>query len=250
MKRNKIARWGLKLGLGLCLAFLSSLVLSEEKLVIRVGMPVPGQQPFFWKNTAGEITGIYPDTLRAVAEELGLPLEFIPLSKARLVRHFMIGELDMEIGVSPQIKDPAAMAIVSKFSRPFGIANEVIIYDPKLSFPAFILKDLKDQKVATVRGSVAPSYLIREDFSNSRQIALRVNRGWNQVGLMREALAMHYKSDLKLDYKVSLPYQSNPISFRLHYQRRELLIKIDTSLERLEREGVLEEIVCKYLCGS
>ncbi len=246
MKKNKIVVWLLSLAI-LCT---SSVVLSDDDNVIRVGMPVPGQQPFFWKNKAGEITGIYPDTLRAVATELDLDLEFIPLSQARLVRHFMIGELDLEIGVSPQIKDPAAMAIVSKFSRPFGIANEVIIYDPELSFPAFILKDLKGQKVATVRGSVAPSYLVREDFSSSRQIALRVSRGWNQVGLMREALAMHYKSALDLDYKVSLPYQSNPISFRLHYQRRDLLITIDESLERLEREGILEEIVCKYLCGN
>lgn len=229
---------------------LSKVALAEDKTALRVGMPVPGQQPFFWQNEAGEIAGIYPDTLRAVATELKIPLEFIPLSQARLVRHFMIGELDLEIGVSPQIKDPSEMAIVSKFSRPFGIANEVIIYDPELSFPAFILKDLKGQKVATVRGSVAPEYLVREDFSNSRQIALRVNRGWNQVGLMREALAMHYKSALNLDYKVSLPYQSNPISFRVHYQRRELLAQIDAILERLEREGVLEDIVCQYLCGN
>jgi ABC-type amino acid transport substrate-binding protein len=246
VKQNRVLGWFV----GFAIFCVSSFALSDEDQKMRVGMPVPGQQPFFWKNEAGEITGIYPDTLRAVASELNLNLEFIPLSQARLVRHFMIGELDIEIGVSPQIKDPSAMAIVSKFSRPFGIANEVIIFDPELSFPAFILKDLKGQKVATVRGSVAPSYLVREDFSSSRQIALRVSRGWNQVGLMREALAMHYKSALNLDYKVSLPYQSNPISFRLHYQRRELLIKIDASLERLEREGALEEIVCKYLCGS
>ncbi|MGB1239916.1 MAG: hypothetical protein ACPG4U_16985, partial [Pseudomonadales bacterium] len=105
-------------------------------------------------------------------------------------------------------------------------------------------------KVATVRGTVVPPYIVREDFSNSLQIAQRVSRGWNQVGLMREALAMHYKSEKVLDYRISLPYQSNPISFRLHYQRRELLDQIDATISLLEREGVLEEIVCKYLCGG
>ena len=75
------------------------------------------------------------------------------------------------------------------------MANEVIIYNPGVTFSAFILKDLKGVKVATIRGSSAASYIIRDDFSSALKIAKRVNRGWSEVGLMREAPALHYKSN-------------------------------------------------------
>lgn len=218
--------------------------------VLRVGMPVPGQAPYFWKDGKGDIRGVYPDTLRAITRDMGVELEFIALSQARLIRHFIAGEVDLELGVSRKINDPVAMAEVSLFSRPFGIINEVAIYQSELSFPAFFLKDLKGKNVATVRGAVIPDYIKREDFSSPRQIALRVHRGWNEIGLMREAVAVHYKTQQQLEYKISLPYESNPISIRLHRANLHFLSRINNAIEVLEKEGELEKIVCEYLCGQ
>ncbi|MBY4679021.1 substrate-binding periplasmic protein [Marinobacterium arenosum] len=217
---------------------------------LRVGMPLPGQVPFFWRDDAGEYRGIYPDTLRLVAADIGVELKFVPLSQARLLRHFEIGEIDLEAGVSAQPDENSPLGQVSLFSRPFGLVNEVIIYRPQLSFPVFILKDLSGQRVATVRGSTVPGYLVREDFANEWQIAQRVHRGWNDIGLMKEALALHYQRNAGLEYEISLPYASNPVSFRLHRQRAELLEPMNASIERLAREGQLERLVCKYLCGT
>lgn len=218
--------------------------------VIRVGMPMPGQPPFLWQTEQGIVTGIYADTLREVIKGLPLKLEFIPLSQARLARLFVAGDVDIEIGVPSGIKESSLLAGVSLFTRPFGIANEVIIYNSGLSFPAFILKDLKGKTVATVRGAVAPNYVVRENFTSALQIAKRVNRGWSQVGLMREAPALHYKASNSLNYRISLPYESNLISFRLHKNRSELLRKMDLNIEKLELSGGLEDIICKYLCGN
>ncbi|MEH6443873.1 MAG: transporter substrate-binding domain-containing protein [Oceanospirillaceae bacterium] len=218
--------------------------------ILRVGMPMPGQPPFLWQTEQGQVTGIYADTLREVVQDLALKLEFIPLSQARLARLFVAGEIDIEIGVPSNIQESRLLAETSIFTRSFGIANEVIIYNADLSFPAFILKDLKDKTVATVRGAVAPEYVIKENFASALQIAKRVDRGWSQVGLMREAPALHYKASNNLNYQISLPYESNLISFRLHKSRSELLRKMDLNIEKLELSGGLEDIICKYLCGN
>ena len=217
---------------------------------LRVGMPVPGQVPFLWIDNAGAVTGIYADTLRAIAGDLKLQLKFVPLSQARLNRHFLGGEIDLEIGVSASAEESQAMQQLSVFSRPFGFANEVVVFNPKLRFPAFILKDLKNRKVAVVRGASAPDYIVREDYASPLQIAVRVDRGGSEVGLMREATALHYQTYQSMSYKISLPYASNPISIRLHRQHQDLLKQINRSIEKFEKQGVLEEIICKYLCGN
>jgi len=230
-----------------CMLLLAGSVSAE---VLRVGMPAPGQVPFMWADKSGAITGIYADALRAIAFDMKIKLKFVPLSQARLNRLFLDGEIDLEIGVSVDTPGSQAMQQVSLFSRPFGYANEVVVFDPKLRFPAFILKDLKSREVAVVRGAAAPDYIKRENFASPLQIAKRVDRGWSEVGLMREAPAMHYKAYLGMKYKISLPYASYPIGFRLHSQREALLVKLDSSIEKLENQGVFEEIVCKYLCGN
>ncbi|MFG1490565.1 transporter substrate-binding domain-containing protein [Oceanospirillum sp. HFRX-1_2] len=229
--------------------------------VLRVGMPKPGVVPFFWQDSQGAFRGIYADTLRLIAnrleDELKEPvsLKFIPLSQARLLRQFEAGEIDIEAGVVPALPDPGAdpssrLAGLSLFTQPYGVVNNVIIYQPELSFPIFILPDLKGQLVATVRGSQVPPGLIREDFSNQWQIAQRVHRKWNEIGLMTEAVALYYQHSEKLDYKISLPYVSNSVSFRLHLQHKALLDPINRVIDQLDEEGKLERLVCDYLCGK
>lgn len=229
--------------------------------VLRIGMPKPGVVPFFWQGPQGDFRGIYADTLRLIAHRLEheikepVTLEFIPLSQARLLRQFEAGEIDIEAGVVPQPPDPGAdpssrLAGLSLFTRPYGVVNHVIIYQPELSFPIFILPDLKGQLVATVRGSQVPPGLVREDFSNQWQIAQRVHRKWNEIGLMTEAVALYYQHSEQLNYKISLPYASKSVSFRLHQQRKALLDPINRVIDQLEVEGKLEQLVCDYLCGK
>lgn len=224
-------------------------------------MPKPGVVPFFWQDSQGAFRGIYADTLKLIASrlegELNQPvkLEFYPLSQARLLRQFEAGEIDIEAGVVPQVPDPGAdpgsrLAELSLYTRPYGVVNNVIIYQPELSFPIFILPDLKGQRVATVRGSPVPGGLIREDFSNQWQIAQRVHRKWNEIGLMTEAVALYYQQSERLDYKISLPYASDSVSFRLHRNLKPLLAPINRVIAQLEEEGKLEQLVCDYLCGT
>lgn len=237
----------------LCLMLLPQLSPAQPPSspeLLRVGMPSPGQVPYFWRTEAGNFEGIYADTLRLIAQNLGIDLQFIPLSQARLRRHFVAGEIDLEAGVPVNLDTSDSLRQVSLYSRPFGIVNEVIIYRPELSFPVFILKDLKGKRVATVRGSSVPDNLIREDFSNQWQIAQRVHRGWNEIGLMTEVSALRFRQEGGLDYEISLPYASHPVTFRLHQSRGDLLDGMNASIEKLEQQGELERVVCKYLCGA
>ncbi|WP_293268471.1 transporter substrate-binding domain-containing protein [Neptunomonas sp.] len=232
--------------IGIYLLMLSNISIAE---VLRVGVPTPGQIPFFWQDKAGEYQGIYPDTLRLIANDLKFNLSFEPLSQERLRRYFEIGEIDIEMGVSANIDDRPQIKKVSLFTRSFSVVNEVIIYRPELSFPVFILKDLAGQRVATVRGNTVPDSLIREDFTNQWQIAQRVHRGWNNIGLMKEAVALYYQREENLNYETSLPYASNPVSFRVNSKIKDKLADMNASIDRLDKQGVLEELVCKYLCG-
>jgi ABC-type amino acid transport substrate-binding protein len=217
---------------------------------LKVGLPEPGQVPFMWVDEDDFVRGIYADTIRLIAKDIGIDVEFVALSQARLIRHFIAGEIDIEMGVANSIQEPAELSSLSVYSAPFGFANEVIIYKKALRFPAFILKDLKDQKVAVVRGTQAPDYIRREDFSSPLQIAKRVSRGWSEVGLMAEASAMHYKFNDAMNYEISLPYQSKAVRIRLHQQHFKLIDKVNKSIVELQMKGALENIICDYLCGK
>ncbi len=232
------------------LLLLALLSLPAGAETLRVGMSLPGQVPFFWQDESGVYRGIYVDTLALIAAEIGVELQYVPLSQARLLKHFEIGEIDIEAGVSATEPGNPALRAVSLFTHEFGLVNEVIIYHPELSFPTFILSDLRGRRVATVRGAEVPAYLQREDFADERQIALRVHRGWNHIGLMKEAQALHYQRTLALNYEISLPYASNPVAFRLHLQRAQWLAPMNQAIAKLKADGTLDRLVCKYLCGT
>ncbi|OMH25607.1 hypothetical protein BGP75_23960 [Motiliproteus sp. MSK22-1] len=217
---------------------------------LRVGVPSTDQAPFIWRDQKNQFAGIYPDIVRLIGKRMGMDMHFVPLSQARLVKHFSIGEIDLEVGVSPRRQLRDSVADLSLFSEPFLTVNEVIIYRPALSFPVFILKDLAGKRIATVRGAAVPDYIKRDDLSNELQIAQRVHRGWNDIGLMKEALAIHYQRTLKLNYQISLPYESNPVSFRLHRDQIDWLEVMNNTIRDLKDEGAIEELICKYLCGK
>jgi len=220
---------------------------------LRVGMPLPGAVPFFWQDTDGHFRGIYADILRMIAQRLEVTLEFIPLTQARLIRQFEIGQLDLEVGVVEESKQNAphsTLSSLSLFTQSFWVVNNVIIYRPELSFPIFILPDLKGKTVAAVRGRPVPEHLVREDFTNQWQIAQRVHRGWNEIGLMTESVALYYQRRHQLNYKISLPYASDPVSFRLHRNQAHRLADFNRVISELEQEGLLDKLVCLYLCGK
>lgn len=241
------------LSLQVKLLYASELAAEQNRYqadTIRIGVPQPDVIPFFWQDSEGHFQGIYADTLRLIADRLSLTLEFVPLSQARLKLYFEQGYIDIEAGVIADQSEDYPLQQASLFSRPFGIVNEVIIYRPELSFPVFILKDLKGRRVATVRGTSVPDTLIREDFNNQWQIAQRVHRGWNDIGLMKEATALFYQSSEQLNYIISLPYASSPVSLRIHQKRKDLLAPINRTITQLEQNGQLEALVCHYLCGA
>ncbi|MEH6625381.1 MAG: transporter substrate-binding domain-containing protein [Motiliproteus sp.] len=229
----------------LLLILISGLALGET---FRVGVPATDQAPFIWREH-NEFKGIYPDIIELLAAEMGVQMILVPLPQARLLKHFSIGVIDLEPGVSQRRSDSDELQGVSLYSLPFMTVNEVIIYRPTLSFPVFILQDLGDKRVATVRGATVPDYIRRDDLSNELQIAQRVHRGWNDIGLMKEALALHYLRTLNLNYQISLPYETNPVVFRLHRHQQEWLEPMNQAVSRLKERGAIEELICKYLCG-
>ena len=218
--------------------------------ILRVGVPSTDQAPFIWRDQQGHFEGIYPDIVRLIGQKMGVNMHFVPLSQARLLKHFSVAQIDLEVGVSPRRQLSDSLQDISLFSEPFITVNEVIIYRPALSFPVFILKDLSQRRVATVRGATVPEYVQRDDLSNELQIAQRVHRGWNDIGLMKEALAIHYQRTLALNYEISLPYESNPVSFRLHRGQQSWLAPMNHTITQLKAAGAIEELICKYLCGK
>ncbi|MCW8885585.1 MAG: transporter substrate-binding domain-containing protein [Motiliproteus sp.] len=229
----------------LVLMMLSILATAET---FRVGVPSTNQAPFIWRED-NQFKGIYPDIIELVAKEMGVEMHLVPLPQARLLKHFSIGEIDLEPGVSQRRAENDELSSVSLYSQPFMTVNEVIIYRPTLSFPVFILQDLSGKRVATVRGATVPDYIRRDDLSNELQIAQRVHRGWNDIGLMKEALAIHYQRTLNFDYEISLPYETNLVVFRLHNDQKNWLEPINQAVSRLKQSGAIEDLICKYLCG-
>jgi polar amino acid transport system substrate-binding protein len=137
---------------------------SRGKLVVGVQADNPN---WGFANINNEYQGVDPDVARLVGKELGLPVEFIPVTNNNRIAALQTGRVDVLISSMGMLPDRARQV---QFSQPYA-PNLTILVAAKAT-PITNLSDLAKIKVGVPRGSIVDSQITKEAPSGTNILRL------------------------------------------------------------------------------
>ncbi|MEJ8548678.1 transporter substrate-binding domain-containing protein [Brevibacillus borstelensis] len=206
--------------------------------------------PFAYVDENGKASGFNIDLMKAIAEENGYELEYVPLEWEDALACLKDGRVDLLLG----IKYTSRYDLVFDFSESFFTMSEVLLV-PRQDSEIFTLNQLREKVVAVQRGNVGMELLesVRrvkmlvsfnqrdalDNLMRGRADAFIGNR-WTAEYLLKEA-------DKQDDY-VMRSGLINPTdyAFAVREGNYELLDTINEGLNKLYRDGTYTRLYSHY----
>jgi ABC-type amino acid transport substrate-binding protein len=222
-----------------------TLSVRGENLV--VGLPDPGRVPFFWHDQAKGYQGIYVELLNRIAAKAGFTVEYHMVPQARLIAEFNARMIDLEPGIAPAWRPSAEEQALSRYTAAFMNMEDVLVVPHGKAAPAITttaeLVKLNGLRVGQVRGFFVPAGLKVIECVDEYTIARMVHAGYWDAGLMNAEVARWYKAKYRFSYKVTAPFASTPVAFRLHVRQERWVERINRELAQLRASGELRKIL-------
>jgi polar amino acid transport system substrate-binding protein len=221
-----------------------------------------GGAPYIFKDPDNpkENIGFEVDLAKALARELGRPIEFKQVEFDSLIPGLMRGDFDFAMNgleITPERKGQVG------FSRPYYVYKlQLVARDDENRFKSLRgLADRKDITVATLEATAASRLLDRLGIKKKEykgQVEpyadLALNRGVDAV-LLDLPIALYYaQKDPKLKYAqkapklkfVGPPEEPGYYAIAFNLKNEALAKEIDAALDRLEKSGELRRIYEKW----
>jgi polar amino acid transport system substrate-binding protein len=221
---------------------------SRKKLLVAIDLSVP---PYGMTDAKMEPMGADVDVARALARDLGVPLEIVQVSGPNRIPFLMTGKADLVISsfaVTPE------RAKVVAFSAPYSV-NQLVIGASKGTAIAK-LDDLKGKRVAVVRGNLqdlvlskqAPreATLVRyEDdaTANTALIAGQVDAIATPSFTVQTLARKNPAKNLEVKFMVS----ATPLAIGMRRNEAELLKWVNGWVEKNVANGELNKIYSKHM---
>lgn len=119
----------------------------KDRKVLRAGVQV-AQVPWGYSDATGKLTGFDVEFVRSVAKDLGVEVEFVPVTPANRIATLQTGQVDMLAAVMGIFPDRQKVVL---FSRPY--ANNDNVYIGKADLKVSGWADLKGVRVGVPRGT-------------------------------------------------------------------------------------------------
>ncbi|MCB9435847.1 MAG: transporter substrate-binding domain-containing protein [Anaerolineales bacterium] len=127
----------------------SGIVTLQQEGIIRVGT-LYNVPPFVWLDEAGQLSGYEADIIRAIAEEIGVQVEFVQVTGETYQQRLLSGEVDILIG--EQIHTRQAEEFYEFSHTYYYNEQRMVVREPDMSlYPD--LTSLTDHRIAVVAGS-------------------------------------------------------------------------------------------------
>lgn len=232
----------------------SGIVTLQQEGIIRVGtlFNVP---PFVWLDEAGQLSGYEADIIRAIAEEIGVQVEFVQVTGETYQQRLLGGEVDILIG--QQIHTRQAEEFYEFSHTYFYNEQRMVIRETDIAlYPD--LGSLADHRVAVVAGSRG------EEAINVWMS--RTGRGFQLVRFLSEDRALDALANGEVDGTIGefddlvragrlqmslVPevVQLDPYAIALRRYDVNLRNLINRSLQRLYVSGTLPTLGAKWFPG-
>ncbi|MGZ5181783.1 MAG: transporter substrate-binding domain-containing protein [Ramlibacter sp.] len=221
---------------------------SRKKLLVAIDLSVP---PYGMTDAAMQPQGSDVDVARALAKDMGVPLEIVQVSGPNRIPFLMTHKADLVISsfaVTPE------RAKVVAFSAPYSV-NQLVIGAPKGTAIAK-LADLDGKRVAVVRGNLqdlvltkqAPkgATLVRyEDdaTANTALIAGQVDAIGTPSFTVQTLAQKNPAKNLEVKFMVS----ATPLAIGMRKNEPELMNWVNTWVEKNTANGELNKIYKQHM---
>lgn len=227
---------------------------SAQDKVLKVGSTPTGVPFTFLDTKTNTIQGIMVDLIREVAKDAGLKVEIEGMPFATLIPSLTGNKIDI-IAAAMYITPPRLEVI--NFSNPIYTYGEGLIV-PKKDTKAYAkLEDLKGMTVGAQKGTAYVEPLQKSGlfpevkiYDNIPAILADVNAGRIGAGFADKPIAAYnLQQGMFPDTRVVNTYTSTltgSVGIGVRKSDSELLKRINTSLEKLQRDGTIKRILAKW----
>jgi len=241
---------------------LSSLVLSglaclgarADDKVLKVGSTPTGIPFTFLDTKTNTIEGVMVDLIKAIASDAGFKVEIEGMQFSTLIPSLTSNKIDI-IAAAMYITPPRKEVI--DFSGPVYTYGEGLIVPKTDSKDYKEFADLKGETVGAQKGTAFIEPLQKTGFfpevkiyDNIPSILADVNTGRLKAGFAdKPILAYNLKQGLFPEVRLVNSYVSTingSVGIGVRKSDGELLAKINTSLDKLTRDGTVKKILAKW----
>ena len=221
---------------------------ARKKLLVAIDLSVP---PYGMTDGKMEPQGADVDVARALAKDLGVPLEIVQVSGPNRIPFLMTGKADMVIS---SFSVTAERAKVVAFSAPYSV-NQLVVGAAK-GVDIKKMDDLSGKRIAVVRGNLqdleltksAPkgATLVRyEDdaTANTALIAGQVDAIATPATTVKTLAERNPGKNLEVKFVVKM----QPLAIGLRKNDAELMKWINAWVEKNTANGELNKIYTRYM---
>ncbi|MCW9035830.1 MAG: transporter substrate-binding domain-containing protein [Alphaproteobacteria bacterium] len=198
----------------------------------------------------GKIGGIEVDLVRAIASKVGIPLQLADYSISDGRKAFLEGKISVDCCLNkvwfPTKKDKAAQL----FSKPIYRLIEIWVFPRDKVFPVTTTKDLKNKRVAGIKGFAYPG---EEDFGtriNGVDVAsvLKIlTTGEADIAVLERHAVVSAINKQKANVVFGPPFYTVNVSLRLHKSQEKYLNKVNQTIDNLKASGTIDKIIQRNL---
>jgi polar amino acid transport system substrate-binding protein len=221
---------------------------ARKKLLVAIDLSVP---PYGMMDANMQAEGADVDVARALAKDLGVPMEIVQVSGPNRIPFLMTHKADLVISsfaVTPE------RAKVVAFSLPYSV-NQLVIGAPKGTAIAR-LDDLKGKRVAVVRGNLQDLVLTKEApkeatlvryeddaTANTALIAGQVDAIATPSFTVKTLAQKNPAKNLEVKFNVS----ATPLAIGMRKNDPELMNWVNTWIEKNTANGELNKIYKQHM---
>ena len=254
-----------KLGVGLGIAFLANVGVADAQQVVKVGYPyanapfasLPGATPanYATLDPVGTMAeGAIIDLTRAIAEDAGLQIQYVPMAVGDLIAGLASNRVDVLVRLQIP-RDPQA---VIDFSDPVDTDSDGLVVDKSDTTPYRSWNDLTGMVIGAVAGTAQVGPLERsglftqvKTFASGNEMYQAISSGQIKAGIAASAVGAAYlfQHDQYPNLQLVKSYQPHVAvvtAIGVRKDEADLLRRINTSLEKLRANGTAKLIYAKY----
>ncbi len=244
-----------RFGLGILAVFaLATGGTALAQQTYKVGSTPTGVPFTFLDTKTNTIQGIMVDLIREIAADAGFKVEVEGMQFSTLIPSLTSNKIDI-IAAAMYIT-PARQEVID-FSRPIYTYGEGLVVPKKDTHDYVKLEDMKGFTVGAQKGTAYVEPLQKSGlftevkiYDNIPAILADVNNGRIQAGFAdKPIVAYNLQQGLFPEARLVKNYQSTivgSVGIGVRKSDGELLKRINTSLEKLQKSGAIDKILAKW----
>ncbi|WP_422410758.1 MULTISPECIES: substrate-binding periplasmic protein [unclassified Endozoicomonas] len=249
-KKNNKKKTGIHF-LAFCLLLPSTLALADQnRITISTGMYPTDYPPLSWKDGR---KGIVQKTLEAISErsDFDFTEEYYPFN--RIIYKVGNGSLDLQAWSSPQWREGVSGKVY--FTEPFAEHCEIIVQLQGSKLEVNQPGDLQGKRLGVVQNYTFKTFepyfqsgeVIRHNSRDEVHALKLLEKGRNDAALMDEMVARHLiKTRFAGLFVTGKTFDCVPVTFMFSKSAEKHGIKINRILQKLNSEGVIDQIIKMY----